>query len=449
MTTPVHHESLTRPNRDDPLAWMQRALAQAEKALFLTTPNPRVGCVIVSPEGEVLGQGHTQAVGFSHAEVMALNDVRSKGLSAQGATVYVTLEPCAHTGRTPPCCDALLQARVAQVYVSVLDPNPLVAGQGVARLQAQGVTVHLGLLAQEVTDLNIGFFQRMNHQRPWFWSKIASSLDGQTALENGVSQWITSAQARLDGHHWRARSCAMLTGIGTLLQDQPRLDVRGVPTPRQPKLVVVDSQLQFPLNAKVLEVPREVIIYCALGIDPVTQQITHWPARPGVDSMQHAEDSLAGGLTPQDSALDADLRHALQDKLNALRARGVVVVGHAHTPSEPPTSGVMAAVTAPRKVDLTFMARDLAKREINEVHIEAGARLNGAMLEAQLIDELLIYMAPKWLGPGRPMSHMPALSDLHQALELEWQSIDPVGVDLRIRARVKRAPAPLHRSGQQ
>ena len=449
MTTPVHPESLTRPNRDDPLAWMHRALAQAEKALFLTTPNPRVGCVIVSPEGDLLGQGHTQAVGFSHAEVMALNDVRSKGLSAQGATVYVTLEPCAHTGRTPPCCDALIQARVAQVYVSVLDPNPLVAGQGVARLQAHGVAVHLGLLAQEATDLNIGFFQRMNHQRPWFWSKIASSLDGQTALENGVSQWITSPQARLDGHHWRARSCAMLTGIGTLLQDQPRLDVRGVETPRQPKLVVVDSLLQFPLDAKVLEVPREVIIYCALGIDPETHQITHWPARPALAGLHHPQDALAAGVTPQDRALDQDQRHALQAKLNALRARGVVVVGHAHTPSDPPASGVTAWVTAPRKVDLTFMAQDLAQREINEVHIEAGARLNGAMLEAQLIDELLIYMAPKWLGPGRPMSDMPALSDLHQALELEWQSIDPVGVDLRIRARIKRVPEPLHPSEQQ
>jgi len=418
-------ETLPPSSSEQDLQWMRLALAQAQEALYLTTPNPRVGCVVVSQEGQLLGVGHTQKVGFSHAEVMALKDLQSKGHSAKGTRVYVTLEPCSHTGRTPPCCDALIKAQVSHVFVSILDPNPLVAGQGVAWLRAQGIEVHVGLLSREAQELNIGFFQRMNFKRPWFWSKIASSLDGQTALENGVSQWITSGDARSDGHHWRARSCAILTGIGTLLQDQPRLDVRGIETPRQPKLVVVDSQLQFPLNAQVLEVDREVIIYCALAIDPQSHQITHVPAL-----------SL-GNTTAYAQMSEVERIKSLQTKLDALHNRGVKVVGQtlAH-----PTEGGEACPPIARKVDLRQMALDLALKEVNEVHIEAGARLNGAMLEAQLIDELLIYMAPKWLGPGRPMSVMPALSDLHQALELEWQSVDPVGVDLRIRARVKRSP---------
>jgi diaminohydroxyphosphoribosylaminopyrimidine deaminase/5-amino-6-(5-phosphoribosylamino)uracil reductase len=451
MTAP---ETLITPSNEQDLTWMRLALAQAQEALYLTSPNPRVGCVIVGAGGDLLGKGHTQKVGFSHAEVMALKDVQSRGLSAKGARVYVTLEPCSHTGRTPPCCDALIQAQVAQVFVSLLDPNPLVSGQGVARLQAHGIEVQVGLLGKEAQEMNIGFFQRMNFKRPWFWSKIASSLDGQTALENGVSQWITSADARQDGHHWRARSCAILTGIGTLLQDQPRLDVRGITTPRQPKLVVVDSQLQFPLNAQVLEVDREVIIYCALVIDPSSHQITHIPHIPHAvhgTSPSQSHHALSSLHTPTQG--DATQRmQTLQTKLDALRLRGVQVVGQSDpvapqlgpiTPPTSPTSPTSPTRPLARKVDLAFMARDLGLREINEVHIEAGARLNGAMLEAQLIDELLIYLAPKWLGPGRPMSVMPALSDLHQALELEWQSVDPMGVDLRIRARVKRAaPTP-------
>ncbi len=408
------------------LKWMQRALSQAQHALLLTSPNPRVGCVIVGPEGSLLGEGHTQKAGSAHAEVSALNAVKAKGLSARGATVYVTLEPCSHTGRTPPCCDALIEAQVAEVYVSVLDPNPLVSGQGLARLKASGIGVHVGLLAKEAQELNIGFFKRMTEHRPWFWSKIASSLDGQTALENGMSQWITSAEARLDGHHWRARSCAILTGIGTLLQDQPRLDVRDLETPRQPKLVVVDSQLLLALNAPALDAHREVIVYCALGIEPHTQVIRHWP------------EPSEGVLKTSPHRDEAARREATQEKLHALTERGVRVVGSPSPNPSPRPNDPRGPDAWARKVDLAFMARDLAKREINEVHVEAGARLNGAMLEAQLIDELLIYMAPKWLGPGRPMSVMPALNDLHQALELEWQTVDRLGVDLRIRARIKR-----------
>jgi diaminohydroxyphosphoribosylaminopyrimidine deaminase/5-amino-6-(5-phosphoribosylamino)uracil reductase len=222
---------------------MNQALALARQALFLTSPNPRVGCVLASASGEVLGQGHTQRAGEAHAEVMALRDAAERGVNVQGATAYVTLEPCAHQGRTGPCCDALVAAGVARVVASLEDPNPLVAGQGLARLRAAGLQVEVGLGAEEARELNIGFFKRMTTGLPWVRLKVAASLDGQTALLNGISQWITSAPAREDGHAWRARACAVLTGIGTVLEDDPRMDVRAVPTPRQPTLVVVDLSL--------------------------------------------------------------------------------------------------------------------------------------------------------------------------------------------------------------
>jgi diaminohydroxyphosphoribosylaminopyrimidine deaminase/5-amino-6-(5-phosphoribosylamino)uracil reductase len=242
---------------------MNQALALARQALFLTSPNPRVGCVLASPSGEVLGQGHTQRAGEAHAEVMALRDATQRGVSVQGATAYVTLEPCAHQGRTGPCCDALVTAGVGRVVASLEDPNPLVAGQGLARLRAAGLQVEVGLGAEEARDLNIGFFKRMTTGLPWVRLKVAASLDGQTALLNGISQWITSPAARDDGHAWRARACAVLTGIGTVLEDDPRMDVRAVPTPRQPTLVVVDSRLETPLDANLFQAERPVWIYGA------------------------------------------------------------------------------------------------------------------------------------------------------------------------------------------
>ena len=244
-------------------AFMQQALGLAREALYLTSPNPRVGCVLVGADGSVLGSGHTQRAGEAHAEVMALRDAQANGHDVKGATAYVTLEPCSHQGRTGPCCDALAAAGVARVVVALQDPNPLVAGQGTARLRAAGVQVDAGLLADEAHEMNIGFFKRMTHGTPWVRMKVAASLDGQTALENGVSQWITSAPARDDGHAWRARACAVLTGIGTVLEDDPQLDVRAVPTPRQPTLVVMDSQLETPLTAKLFQPQRPVWIYCA------------------------------------------------------------------------------------------------------------------------------------------------------------------------------------------
>ncbi len=231
---------------------MRAALAQAAKALYSATPNPRVGCVIVR-DGDVLAEGHTQPTGFAHAEAHALHHAQQQGVDVRGATVYVSLEPCSHHGRTPPCADALITAGIARVVVAIEDPNPLVAGQGLAKLRAAGIKVELGVLADEAREMNRGFLHRMQHGRPWVRMKIAASLDGGTALQNGESQWITSTQARDDGHAWRARACAVLTGIGTVQQDDPQLNVRAVETPRQPRRIVVDSHLEISPQAKILQ----------------------------------------------------------------------------------------------------------------------------------------------------------------------------------------------------
>ncbi|MGH8631109.1 MAG: bifunctional diaminohydroxyphosphoribosylaminopyrimidine deaminase/5-amino-6-(5-phosphoribosylamino)uracil reductase RibD, partial [Burkholderiales bacterium] len=228
---------------------MARALRLAENGLYTTTPNPRVGCLIVR-DGEVVGEGWHERAGAPHAEVNAL---AGAGARAAGATVYVTLEPCSHHGRTPPCADALIAARVRRVVAAMPDPNPEVSGGGLRRLREAGVEVDVGVMEQEARELNAGFVSRMTRGRPWLRLKIAAGLDGKTALENGVSQWITGPEARRDAHHWRARSCALMTGIGTLRDDDPRLNVREVDTPRQPLRVVVDSRLRIPLDARIFQ----------------------------------------------------------------------------------------------------------------------------------------------------------------------------------------------------
>lgn len=306
---------------------------------------------------------------------MALGNATLQGHSVKGATAYVTLEPCSHHGRTPPCCDALIAAGIGKVVVSIQDPNPLVAGQGIARLRAAGIEVEVGPGAAESRELNIGFFSRMIRKTPWVRMKMAASLDGTTALANGQSQWITSPEARADGHAWRARACAVLTGIGTVLQDNPRLDVREVPTPRQPHIVVVDSRLQTPLDAHLFIAGRACIIYAAVQNDA---------------------------------------------KKAALEARGATVV------MLPDSQG---------KVDLAAMMHDLGTREINELHVEAGSKLNGSLIRAGLVDEFLIYLAPKLLGPGQGMASFGPLQSLSEAVELEFKSTERVGADLRIVAR--------------
>src|SRR4051794_21150441 len=249
---------------------MRQALALAGQAVGLTQPIPRVGCVLVGADGAVLGHGHTQRAGGPHAEIMALRDAGQAGRDVRGATAYVTLEPCSHHGRTGPCCDALVTAGIARVVASVQDPNPRVAGDGFRRLQAAGIAVETGPGAAESRELNLGFFSRMQRGRPWVRMKIAASLDGRTALDNGASQWITSEPARADGHAWRARAGAVLTGIGTVLEDNPRLDVRHVPALRQPDVVVVDSRLETPVDAKVFLGGRRLFVYAAID-DPARQ----------------------------------------------------------------------------------------------------------------------------------------------------------------------------------
>lgn len=356
---------------------MQLALEQATQALWRTSPNPRVGCVLVDARGREIGRGATQQAGGAHAEVMALRDAAARGLSTRGATAYVTLEPCSHQGRTGPCCDALVAAGVSRVVASLMDPNPLVAGRGLDRLRSHGVRVELGLGAEASRELNLGFFSRMVRGRPWVRLKAAASLDGLTAMPNGESQWITSPAARADGHAWRARSCAILTGIGTVLADDPRLDVREVDTPRQPALVVVDSSLRTPGDAAMFKTQRRVLIYTA---------------QSDVDSARAA----------------------------ALQARGAEVI------PLPDQRG---------RVDLAALLADLGRREINELHVEAGAKLNGALLEVGLVDEMLLYVAPKLLGCGRGVAEMPALASLAEAPALEFLSAERIGPDLRLLAR--------------
>jgi diaminohydroxyphosphoribosylaminopyrimidine deaminase/5-amino-6-(5-phosphoribosylamino)uracil reductase len=351
---------------------MAEALRLAENGLFTATPNPRVGCVIVR-DGQAVGAGWHEKAGGPHAEIMALS---AAGERARGATAYVSLEPCSHHGRTPPCVDALIEAGVARVVAAMQDPNSRVAGSGFAALRAAGIQVESGLMQDEARALNIGFVARMSRGRPWVRMKIAASLDGRTALANGQSQWITGPEARRDGHAWRARACALLTGIGTVRDDDPQLNVREIETTRQPLKVVVDSRLQLPLSAKLLESGRVLV---AAAVDD------------------------QAGIA------------ALQDK-----GAEVVVLPNARG-----------------KVALTELMRELARRELNEVQVEAGFRLNGSLLVAGLVDELLIYLAPGILGDGAcGMFSLPELADLAQKRLVQFTDVRTIGSDIRILARV-------------
>ncbi|MEN9539028.1 MAG: hypothetical protein RLZZ126_1263 [Pseudomonadota bacterium] len=371
---------------------MVRALGLAQAQRLVPPPNPAVGCVLVGADGRWLAEGATQAAGSAHAEVMALRDAESRQADVRGATAHVSLEPCSHQGRTGPCCDALIAAGMAKVVVAVQDPNPAVAGRGIARLRAAGIEVELlpdhHPAAMACQALNIGFFSRMLRGLPWVRLKVAASLDGRTALDNGSSQWITSTPARADGHAWRARACVVLTGIGTVLEDNPRLDVREVPTPRQPHLVIVDSALQTPLEAALWQPGRQVWIYGA------------------------ADDEAA------------------RARAHALRGRG------AEVRLLPVADG---RTGKPGKVDLAALMRDLAGRGANEVHVEAGHKLNGSMLREGLVDELLVYLAPKLIGPGPGLAQWPALTALDAATALRFGSVTAIGPDLRLLARARDA----------
>ena len=362
---------------------MQRALALAECGLYTTTPNPRVGCVLVK-DGDVIGEGFTQPAGQDHAEVRALKDARSRGHNPAGATAYVTLEPCSHFGRTPPCAKTLVEAGIARVIAAMEDPNPQVSGRGLRILRDAGVDVRCGLFTQEAHELNIGFVSRMTRGIPWVRMKLAATLDGRTALPSGESQWITSAEARADGHAWRARACAIMTGIGTLREDDPQLTVRAIETPRQPKRVLIDSRLDVPLTARILAGEPPLVI-CA---------------RDDGDAASRAA---------------------------ALRAMDVEVV---------------ALPNAQGKVDLPAALRLLGTRGINELHIEAGYKLNGSLLREGCVDELLLYVAPSLLGNAMPMFDLVPPATLDERVRLSFHSIDRVGADLRIIARLARGAQP-------
>ena len=355
--------------------FMAQALRLAERGLNTTTPNPRVGCVLVK-EGEIIGEGWHEKAGEPHAEINALRKVGA-GETAQGAIAYVTLEPCSHHGRTPPCAAALIAAGVTRVVAAMRDPNPLVAGQGLARLAAAGIATDSGLLETEARELNIGFVSRMTRGRPWLRLKVAMSLDGKTALHNGISQWITGSEARRDGHAWRARSCAMLTGIGTVREDNPRLTVRDVQTTRQPLRVVVDSRLEISLDAAIFE-GGNCLIACAIE-------------------------------NPEKAA-----------QLRALGADIVVL---------PNANG---------KVDLPALLQELGRRGINEVMAEAGLKLNGSLLRENCVDELLIYQAPLLLGdPARGMADFGELNILAETKRLTIIDRRMIGEDQSILARLK------------
>jgi diaminohydroxyphosphoribosylaminopyrimidine deaminase / 5-amino-6-(5-phosphoribosylamino)uracil reductase len=393
---------------------------QAYKAIWLTNPNPRVGCVYISSLG--FATGHTQPKGFEHAEVMALRAASAQNLLKKGATAYVTLEPCSHYGRTPPCCNALIDAGIKKVVIAILDPNPLVSGRGVQMLRDAGVEVEVlpadSPEAIASRELNIGFFSRMIRKTPWVRMKVAASLDGQTALANGASQWITGADARKDGHAWRARSCAVLTGIGTVLADDPLLDVRHVATPRQPHVVIVDSDLQMPLDAK---------LWSTLGKRPVSPEVA-----AAFDLSLDAINSIAG------RAIYIYTISQNAEKKRALEALGAVVIEMPEAlPTGTQTSQDASNLPVKRKVDLAAMMLDLGRREINELHVEAGFKLNGSLLRAGVVDELVVYTAPKLLGSGMGMANLPELAALDNAVQLEFKSAELIGGDLRVVARVQ------------
>jgi diaminohydroxyphosphoribosylaminopyrimidine deaminase / 5-amino-6-(5-phosphoribosylamino)uracil reductase len=363
--------------------WMARALQLAQRGLYTTRPNPCVGCVLVK-NGLIVGEGWHERAGEPHAEVHAL---RMAGAVARGATAYVTLEPCSHVGRTPPCADALIEAGVARVVAAVMDPNPQVSGQGLEKLRMAGIAVECGLMEDQARELNIGFFTRMARGMPWVRSKIAASLDGRTALANGASQWITGEDARRDVHHWRARSCAVLTGIGTILDDDARLNVRDIDNAHQPKRVVVDSYLRLPLSARILD-----------------------------------RNTAGGDVLVYTATQDAEKTAALQQ------------------------SGVQVSVMpdAHGRVDLDAMLLDLAEKGCNEALVEAGSKLTGALLKAGLVDELILYLAPQLLGDmAHGIAALGELSSLDQRIELEWRDIRHIGTDLRVMAKIRRGNAPL------
>jgi len=356
--------------------YMARALQLAERGLYTTDPNPRVGCVLVK-DHHIVGEGWHERAGEAHAEVHAL---KAAGKSAQGSTAYVTLEPCCHHGRTPPCSEALIKAGVTRVVVAMRDPHSQVDGGGIRQLQEAGIAVQSGLLEQPARQLNPGFIRRMQTGRPWVRLKLAMSLDGRTAMASGESQWITGAAARQDVQRWRARSSAILTGVGTVLADDPSMTVRLGDTGRQPLRVIIDTNLSTPARAKILQQPGQtVIMTCS-----------------------------------EDEAMREELRNA--------GAEVITVPPDAHN-----------------TVDLAAVLDQLGELEINELHVETGATLAGSLMQAGLVDELIVYMAPVLLGDAaRGLFHLPGLESMADRVPLQIKDIRAIGEDWRITAELKQ-----------
>jgi diaminohydroxyphosphoribosylaminopyrimidine deaminase/5-amino-6-(5-phosphoribosylamino)uracil reductase len=355
---------------------MRQALALAQNAIGISNPNPRVGCVLGDACGEAFSQGFTQAAGSSHAEVVAIEAARAAGQDLSGSTAWVTLEPCAHFGRTPPCCDALIRSGVARCVVAMKDPNPAVSGAGIARMRAAGVEVVMlddDALLLQARELNVGFFSRFERGTPWVRLKGAMSLDGRSALADGSSKWITGAEARADGHVWRKRASAILTGVGTVLADDPRLDVRAVETTVQPIRIVLDSQLRTPPTAAILRAPGSTVLVAAAG------------------SEGRARELSVSGAEVWDDWPDGQM----------------------------PT--------------LATLMKRLAACEINELHVEAGPRVSGAFLDADLVDEMLLYIAPVMIGPGRPIAELASIGSLASVRRFHQLDALAIGADLRLR----------------
>ena len=381
------------------IKYLQTALELAHNAIGLCSPNPRVGCVLVKDD-QIIGQGHTQSVGQAHAEVVAIRDAQQRGHDTAGATAYVTLEPCSHYGRTPPCAHALIVARVARVVVACLDPNPQVAGQGVEKLRAADIAVEVlppeHELAQAAYELNIGFMTRMTQVRPFTRLKWAQSADGKTALPDGRSQWITGEAARQDGHRWRARADVVVTGVGTVLHDDPQMNVRGVELVNQPIKCVVDAWAQTPFQAKLFDDGR-VWLVCADVADDHPQAGV-LAARLAL--LQQAHENLTVVRLPIVVQAEGDVQH--------------------------------------ERVDLRALWAYFAEQSFNEIHVEAGATLNAALLEAGLVDELLMYLAPRVVGAGLPAANfVPSvqLDDLQQAGQWRWLDALILDDDVRLRLR--------------
>lgn len=354
---------------------MTLALQQARYSMFTSTPNPRVGCIIVK-NTQIIGAGHTQPIGGNHAELEALKDAKTQAKDVRNSTVYVTLEPCSHFGLNPPCTHALIQAGVHKVVMAIIDPNPLVSGQGLQTLKAAGIIIVCGILKMQAYELNIGFFKRMQYGIPWIRLKSAASLDGKTSLYNGQSKWITSQVARNDGHFWRARACAVVTGIGTIQNDNPKLNVRAIPTTRQPRRIVIDSKLSLLPTSKILD---------------------------------------GGGTWIFTASEDRTKTAILED-----HGAEIIILPDDNN-----------------KVHLLNMIKELGKRQLNEIHIEAGNKLNTSFIREACVNELLLYLAPSLLGEALGIFSLPILNNLCDRWMLYFHDIQKIGEDLRILARFK------------